>query len=84
MKFWSEKFVSLDLSKNLYLKRLSVQAFGNKETIEKYEFEIFFKQFYYSILEDGVSLNYEHDEDEGATDNEMSDIFELVFVFKFS
>lgn len=79
--YWNENFVLLDLDKSMILKKLSIQACSNTENIEKYEYQLFFKSD--SIFENGVSINYEHDEDEGVTDSEISEIFELVFIYYF-
>lgn len=80
--YWNENFVLLDLDKSMSLKKLSIQACSNKENIEKYEYQLFFKSD--SIFGNGVSINYEHDEEEGVTDSEIFEIFELVFtIYEF-
>ena len=80
LRFWNENFVLLNLNKGMPLKNFSIQAIANGDSIQKYEMDLFYKKGYRPIMENGISLCYENEEEEGVSDLEISEILEIVFI----
>jgi len=81
LRFWNENFVLLNLNKGIPLRNFSIQAISNEETIEKFGMDLFYKKGYHPFLENGISLCYENEEEDGISDLEISEILELVSFF---
>lgn len=78
LRYWNENFILPNFSKSSPIKNFSLQAISSEESIEKFEMNLFYKKGYHPFFENGISLCYENEEEDGISDSEVLDIIEIV------